>query len=137
MNVLVPSALVLVATLFSLQASAGERRHHHAHKHHPHHHSTHRASSHDAAWLVGGVLLGAALADSRSAVTYSTYSTHSYPSRYSSTTYYTRQEPTIIRHYSYPSRSHTHYETLPNDRCYEVIYRNGQRIKRELPSDEC
>ena len=147
-------SLSTVLCLFmGAQANAWDHNHRGAHygrESHNYHHNNYRGSSNDAAILLGGVLLGAALADTPRVPTYSSRYPTYYTSRsYRSADYYspiTYSSTTYSR--GYPSHTTVRYETTvsryepavvrdgPSD-CYEVIYRNGRRILRELSSYEC
>lgn len=160
MKTLLRYLLVTAALATTTHALANDRGYYRGdHRHHSHHRD-HRGHSNEAAYLVGGVLLGAAiaeLADSPRRTTYTTsyperYSStryREYPATYSSTSYYsetyypqtyvtttrTYREPVVYRERERVYRS----EVIRDERgaCYEVNYRHGRKILTKIPRHNC
>lgn len=131
--------LVLHAPAWAWEGRAG---HHHGRNYSTTHYEyrSHR-SSETAALVAGGLLLGAALAEARPRVVTSSYYHYSpsYSNRYSTTTYYPSSRVTYSSYYSRPAPIYQESPRPRSDttRCYEVFYRNGVRVERELPGEDC
>jgi hypothetical protein len=159
------SVLMLSTLIISTPVLARDDHWRHGHHGHHHgHHKHHRSSNNDAALLVGGLLLGAAVASMADSprTTYTTSSStryySDYPTQVTSTTRYYTEEPRSYypepRNYyrdKYVTRERVVYTTERrhsrprydrvtedvNGNCYDVNYRDGRRILKEIPRYNC
>lgn len=152
MNKFTRGLIVFLSITSSASAFAWDRDYHgHYHQDRGYHGGHHGDG---AALLVGGVILGAAISELASSPRTTTYSsTTYYPTHYYESTTYRSEEryyPDTYTTYSrsYPSRVTVRYseptrvyspDVLRDERgdCYEVTYRDGRRILREIASYNC